>query len=492
MPIANYQNPGVYVTQATNPAAAVNVTNNLNVCYIASVSGLTAPTATNTDRGNITAVIGTITLTMSGALSAGLQVTNSRTGAVLSGTTGAGWGNQAVDYLINTNGGSVTSITISGAYSTTNPLAASVSYDYYTAIPGQFYTFYSYDQAQRTFGNPFSYASSTSTASINSPASLAAYLAFQNGAKVVTCVNLPNNGNTPQDFMNTIISGVGSTPGIDVIVPLKYDGTTGPTGLFPQLNNFLNAQAANGIYQRAFVGLDSTVSNANLINTCNDITNTLSSTRMSLTAPQTITLNPGINSQSGLSTGLIDVPGYYIAAATAGLFAGQIDVYVPITRKTVQGFVSIPNQISTSDSDTLQAFGTVVVRQRKDASIYVRHGLTTNTTNWITQEISINAIGDRLAHNLSNTLEASNLIGSPLTQTTMVTLQSIVHGTLLASVNSNLIQSFQNLTFNVDPVNPTTVNVTFQYAPTVPLNYIQVVFSLNSQSGQIQFTGTGI
>ena len=492
MPIANYQNPGVYVTQATNPAAAVNVSNNLNVCFVASVSGLTPPTAANSDNGNITAVTGTITLTMSGALSTGLTVKNSQTGALLSGTTGPGWGNQAVDYLINTSGGNVTSITISGAYTTSAPLAATVSYNYYTATPGVFYTFYDYDQVQRTFGNPFSYANSTSSASINSPASLAAYLAFQNGARVVTCVNLPASGTSTTDFMNTIISGVSSNPGIDVIVPLKYDSSVTSTGLFVQLSNFLNAQAAKGIYQRAFVGLDSTVSSASLINTCNSITSALSSTRMTLTAPQTITINPGINSTSALATGLIDIAGYYIAAATAGLFAGQADVYVPITRKTVNGFVNIPNQISTTDSDTIQSFGTTVVRQRKDGSIYVRHGLTTNTSNWMTQEISINAIGDRLAHNIANTLESSNIIGSPLTQTTLITLQSITHSVLLTAVNSSLIQSFQNLSFSVDPVNPTTVNIAFQYAPTVPLNYVQVVFSLNSQSGQIQFSGTNL
>ena len=495
MPIANYRNPGVYVTQAANPLSAVNVTNSLNTCFFASISGLSAPTSTNTDTFSSTSNVTTFTPTVSGALAAGLIVKNSL-GAVLSGTTnGSGFGSQPVDYNVTVTNGSIASITISGntsTYSTSNPLSAQATYNYYSATPGQVYTFYTYNDVQRTFGNPFTYASGTSVAQINSPASLAAWLAFRNGAQVVSCVNLPNNGNTPSDFFAAIVSGMNSTPGLDVIVPLVYDSTSGPTNIFVQLANFLDYRATQGSYSRAFVGLDSNVQAASLINTVSTLANSISSTRITLAVPQKLTFNPGINSQSGVSTGNIDINGYYLAAALAGVFAGQTDVYIPITRKNVSGFVAIPNQVSVTDSNTLQSLGSTVIRQRSDGSIYVRHGLTTDTTNWITQEISLNAIGDRLANNIAAILSNSNLIGSPMTQTTLVTLQSIVLTALTQSVDSDLIQSYQNLRYSLDPNNPTTVNVSFQYSPTYPLNYIQVVFSLNSQSGQVQFSGVGV
>ena len=209
------------------------------------------------------------------------------------------------------------------------------------------------------------------------------------------------------------------------------------------------------------------------------------STRFSVVAPQAITINPGLNSTTGYSNGTYTLNGQYIAAALAGVFVGQPDVYVPITHKNVVGFVNIPNQISPNDSQTVQSLGGTVIRQRNDGSIYVRHGLTTDNTNWMTQEISINAIGDRLAQNIQSAIDNSTIIGSALTQATLSSLQSIVLATLMRSVNTNLIQTFQNLSYTYNGSSPTTVKVSFQYSPTFPLNYVQVTMSVNTNTGVI-------
>jgi len=60
-----------------------------------------------------------------------------------------------------------------------------------------------------------------------------------------------------------------------------------------------------------------------------------------------------------------------------------------------------------------------------------------------------------------------------------------VQGTLINAKASGLIQSYQNLNYTVNPANPTTVNITFQYSPTYPINYIQTTLSLNTQTGTV-------
>ena len=111
----------------------------------------------------------------------------------------------------------------------------------------------------------------------------------------------------------------------------------------------------------------------------------------------------------------------------------------------------------------------------------------TNVNNWFTAEVSINAIGDRLANQIKSDLDNSFLVGGPLTKNTSAAVLGTVQATLTNAVSNGLIQSYQNLALTTNPATPTTVNVTFQYAPTYPISYIQVTLSLNSQTGQITY-----
>jgi len=487
----NYQNPGIYTTLSPLPTTTNAGPGALSICILANANN-NYPTASQTDRFLVTSgVASNFTLTQSGTVMAsGLVVTNNTTGVLLvSGT----------DYSYSQSGGVTTITTITGSTNMkalgTGYIAA--KYTYTTAASGQTYSFNSFNAVQAAFGPAFTYSTNSlgyAVATINSPATLGAWFAFQNGASRVLLQNIPtpNSGNET-DFL-TAVQNLVTIPGIDVIVPLKYDtafNSGSNSVLFNGINNFLTAQASNGVYQRAFVGLDSTVSNANLISTVNAITSSVAGiatgagTRMSLAVPQQINVDPGVNSTTGTSTGFVTIDGVYLAAALAGLFVGQSDVYIPITHKNVNGIYSIPNQISGNDSTTIQSLGGTVVRQRTNGTVYVRHGLTLNTTNWLTQEISINAIGDRLANNISSALDVSNIIGSPLTVNSIASLHSTVLTTLQHAVTTSLIQSFQGLSVTLNPNNPTSVNVAFSYSPTYPLNYVQVNLSINTQSGAI-------
>jgi len=483
MPISNYQTPGVYISQNTTPYPSSVSQNALNVAFF----GYTTTVPTNSYQ-NTFLVSGTgnntFTLTQSGTIS-NFVLTSNVTGSTYtasgSGTTVYSGGNYAPP--VTSSG--VTTFTVSGINANTWVTA---SYNYSTVSSGVLYTFNDFQSVQTLFGPAFSYINGTPT--VTSPCTLAAYLAFSNGAQLVSLMNIASVSGSEADFMSAIQS-TQTIEGIDVIVPLKWDtgyNTTNPTtsNLFAPLSNYLTAQANNGIYLRAFIGLGATISQS-LINTCSQIATALNNQRVSLVAPNSVYYNPGVNSTTGTVTGNVVIDGFYLAAATAGVFVGQGNVATPITNKFVSGFAGIPNQISTLDSTTLQSYGTTVARQDKYGNIKIRHGLTTNIQNWQTQEISINAIGDQLAKNLYNDLNNSGIIGSPQTVTTYQTLHSIVNSTLTTARNTGLIQAFTNPVFQQSPSLPTAVNVTFQYAPTLPLNYINVTFSVNSSTGEIQF-----
>ena len=476
MPISNYVNPGVYVTQVpTSPFASAN-SEALNICFLGYTA--TTPSGTNADYVTISTAPQTSQLSYQATAGSFNVISANGQTTLTSGT----------DYSVSTGtnyqGNTVSTVTFSGNTTVSGLInqQVSVSYSYSTAQTGTFYTYYDYNSVAANFGSPWSFTASG--VAINSPVSLGAYLAFQNGAQSVTCVNISGTG-TESDYLTAITSVSGNSvytnPLIDVIIPLTPVTSTGV--LLPGLKNFLTNQANNGVYQRAFVGF-STLSGT-LANTVKNMVSVGASTRVSVVAPQAITINPGLNSSTGYSNGTFTLNGQYIAAALAGVFVGQPDVYVPITHKNVVGFVSIPNQVSPNDSQTVQALGGTVIRQRNDGSIYVRHGLTTDTTNWMTQEISINAIGDRLAQNIQAAIDNSTIIGSALTQATLSSLQSIVLATLMRSVDTNLIQSFQNVSYSYSGSSPTTVKVSFQYSPTFPLNYVQVVMSVNTNTGII-------
>jgi len=478
MPIANYQTPGVYVTQGPNPSVASVGVAGLNICFFGWVPSGNLPTATQSDTFQYTVASGgvqTFTLSQSGTVT-NFSVANATTGASIS---------QVGNYTVPTTVSGVTTFsTISGSNNwVQNQTWVRATYKYSTCVPGVYYKFTNFNAVQNVFGPAFTYTNGSPQ--IASPNTLAAFLAFQNGAQSVTCINIASVSGSTSDYLTTIQSGAGSDA-FDIIVPLVYDTSynTQSTGsLFGGIAQFLDAQAKNSIFQRAFIGMDSSVTN--LINTSSSIATDTYSTRMTLAAPQVMTYNPGINSTTGLTTGTTQIPGYYLAAALAGLFVGQAGVQVPITNKQVGGFVGVPNQISASNSTTLQSYGVTVARQNNNGTIIVRQGMTTNTSNWITQELSIQAIGDVLATTLETNLTNSNLIGSPITALTFTTLQSYVNAILQQAVTTGLIQAFTTPTYSQNPNNLTEIDVAFQYSPTLPLNYINVALSINTSTGAL-------
>ena len=514
-PIQNYQIPGVYVTQGGSSLTATNATA-LNVAIIAD-----NPTpSSNTDIfNNIVAVsganLGQLTVPMVNTTYSGQYTTFSGFTVVwVSGTTTV-TGTYGYNFsIVSASGTPFSYLSTSGITATgTNSLpsgSVSVTYGHNWGAAG---TYYAYNQAVATMGT------AVSGTTIVNPALLGTQLAFQNGAntvQVLPVARIATSGAgaaTNTDWARTFsTAGTGGDPtylatqanGIDVFVPLY--GFTSQSGsnfgqvVTPYASNtvagviatYLNNTSSSGVYQRAFLGVDGTfnqVTTAAMQALASGFGASGAGTRVSLFYPATVNFNPGLNTSTGLSNVNFNIPGYYLAAAAAGTFVGQTNVATPITNKTLVGFNYIPNQTSLIDAQTnYLPYGIATVYQKRDGNFYILQGLTTNTTNYLTQEISINAIGDQITLDIRNAFLGSNLIGGPLTPKTAGAAMSTVESVLLNEVSSGLIQGYNNLIYTINPATPTTINITFQYSPTYPLNYIQVSLSLNSQTGIVNLS----
>ena len=373
-----------------------------------------------------------------------------------------------------------------GITASSNILNTYVNANYiYTPTYGNVINYFNSPSAvQQVYGNAFD-----STGAINSPITLAAQLAFQNGANSLyaMAVKPTSNGLTPtsSDWQTSINILLGNGA-IDTIVPLvDYSALN----LYTFFNNFINTQQNNGILQRLFLCRDSSNNVAVPQVTANTLqadASSFSNQRISIFAPT----NYIINTTNQSTTQQVNVAGFYGAAAVAGVYTSLSGPQEPLTHKIVQGFYTIPNTYSTSDYLSMQSSGILCLKQRSTGAIYIRQGLTTSTTNWLTQEISIISAQDQLYRNIKNALVNANLIGTAFSNNTTNRILSNIQGTLGNAIANNLIQAYTNLQYSVPNNQPTSVNVTFAYSPTFPLNYINVTFGINPQAGTIQYSTT--
>ena len=496
---SNYKIPGVYVTQSSTGLTSLGQTS-LNIAIV--VDQITQATMTENfyvpnPSNNIPIGVLSMPMVLTASGNTVVQWTSADGLTTYSGV-------QGTDYVLYTDNYNITSISTSGLTSSNLPSGnVSVTYNHQFGAYG---TYTSQNAVINAIGIPVS-----GTTVIN-PASLAAQMALQNGATTVTIIPVTQcavSGNqaytgqaTQSDWINafTIVSGsrnksfVSNTHGIDVVVPMygfTGNGYMAPTGsgtVASGILNYINTQAANGTYQRVFAGVDGTSANITASG-IQALASGFNSTRITLAFPGVLTYNPGATSYNNYISTSFQIEVTYLAPALAALFVSQTpDVSTPITNKIVNGFADIPNQISSVDArSSYLPYGVLVVRKKRDGNIWVLHGITTKTTNFVDAEISINAIGDRLAKLIGTDLNNSYLVGGPLNKTTIAATLGNVQGTLTNALSNGLIQAYQNLSVTNSQATPTTLNVTFQYAPTYPLNYIQAVFSLNTSTGQIVY-----
>lgn len=178
------------------------------------------------------------------------------------------------------------------------------------------------------------------------------------------------------------------------------------------------------------------------------------------------------------------VGGQYVAAAIAGMLAAR-PTSVPLTRKQLSGFTSVafPNYDKQAKNTDAQ-HGLLVVEQ-KGSVIQVRHSVTLNNTDTAKRELSVVRAKHRMIASIRATLDEQVIGTVPADGNAPLVVQSAIIGVLETLRSRRELVDYSGVQARVLTNDPTTVEARFSYRPAFPLNYVNVVFSLDLSVGEI-------
>jgi hypothetical protein len=180
-----------------------------------------------------------------------------------------------------------------------------------------------------------------------------------------------------------------------------------------------------------------------------------------------------------VSGSAVTLPGYYMAAAAAGWHAGNPNIVMPLTYKTLVGF-TIPNSRMFKDTEVnrLGAAGITVVQPITGGG-RVLHGKTTTQSGYPEEEeISIVFVRDQIARTMRTSF--TTFIGQPEDSTTAPSMTSRAMSLLNAFVSQNWITSYSNLSVARDEVEPRQWNISVQVVPNYCICWIYIDISVGT------------
>lgn len=473
---SRYLPPGVY----TNPTDTTLVAINNALPTAIGLFGMTVgyrnfiqSITINPDINDTTPALNQ-TLGQAGINTATVAVSNPNSGQIYTLNT---------DYTIanvgGTNGTSNALYTISRVISGhINPgQVVQISYQYTDASYYQPTIFYSYSDVVTAYGAPFN----TTTGVIQSELTLAAKFAFLNGAYQLMCVAVdPANPSSPTvgDYYNALNQFYDQAL-VAIVVPCN--GSMQP--LQQLVQEHIDQQSANRFERRAIIGMDGTVtpvpSSQRIINA-----QELFDERIALVSPATFTyFSPEVNQS-------VTVGGQYIAAALAGMVI-NMSFAQPLTHKIITGFTNVAEIVLDAQKSFESQNGLMVIEMAppNGQRIWVRHGVTTNTTDLIHREWNIIGQQDVMVYTLRAYLENSNLIGQPIYDYTLINVKAAAEAALQSLLSNNLINAYNSLSVRQLITNPDVLEISFNWQPAFPLNYIVLTFGIDLTTGSITTQG---
>lgn len=384
----------------------------------------------------------------------------------------------------------------------TNNIAVKVSYN---ATPTNYYQpthFFNQSDVEAKFG-----AALDSNGNINSPASFGAYMAFLNqatdvwvqplfhtaDASVISGVRTRTQPTTYTADWATSLRALRDIEEVNVIVPVFARTSSSGTINNNTVSAILSAVTSHvyymGLQQQYVVGLfgeDSTIAGmaAQAIlqqHAVGVLGGSNVAERCAMISPASFAF---ANPQSGTQ---VRIGGQYVAAAVAGMLSAR-NVQVPLTRKPIQGVTDVLDFRSEADKNNDAQAGLMVV-ENKQGTVRVRHSITTAVNDVNTRELSVIRSKHFMIESIKDTID-QQLIGQIVADPNApFTVSTTVQGVLEALVADGVIVDYSGLqSRSLAPVDPTKIEVRFSYKPAYPLNYVSIVFSIDSSSGAIDTT----
>ena len=169
------------------------------------------------------------------------------------------------------------------------------------------------------------------------------------------------------------------------------------------------------------------------------------------------------------------LPGYFLAAAVAGLKSG-INANQGMTRVEVVGFddySATKPYWTESQLNRLASHGVLIVLEDANGTAYIRHALTTDMATVFTQEEAITRDYDYICKRIHSLLQ--EYIGrSRVTDKVIEEMYSAIQTLLLSLISSDYIRNFDNLTVQQHALLADRVEVNVTVVLPFPVNNIEV------------------
>jgi hypothetical protein len=342
--------------------------------------------------------------------------------------------------------------------------------------------------------------------SINSPVSFAGQAVLENGARTVVVQPLFRLQDD-QDENSLRVTPTGSEledaitweqsfrslriyEDINVVIPVV--GQTGTLSdaeflsIAQKLQAHIDFMHTEQQYMIGILGEDSSVDSARAsAETLRSHAEALRSAYNGRLAENIVWVSPAhftrINPSSNVE---IHVGGQYVAAAIGGMLAAR-RVSDSLTRDRVIGFERVVDTRTKTDRNADAASGLTVIEQIGRA-IQVRHGITLSNEGVHKREINVVRGKHLMIESIRTTLE-EQIIGKIIAdEDAPIIVASTVDAVLERLQRGGDIVGYTSSQARTLVTEPTTVEVRFSYRPAFPLNYINVIFSLDVTTGTVE------
>jgi len=169
----------------------------------------------------------------------------------------------------------------------------------------------------------------------------------------------------------------------------------------------------------------------------------------------------------------------FMSAAFAGLnVSPQYDVATPMTNKYLLGFKRLTRQLDSVEQNQTAISGLTVVEDL-DPNLVIRQSLTTKIDNVLTRTPSVTAIADYVQQVARFNLQ--RFIGVKFLSSVLGDVETALANTLKMLVQAEIISDYKGVSAEVDASDPTICNVEAFYQPVFPLLWIICQFQLRTK-----------
>jgi hypothetical protein len=345
-------------------------------------------------------------------------------------------------------------------------------YNYTNTLYWEPTLFDNFDDVVDKYGNAF-----TATGGIDSELSFAAKMAILNGAGTVVLVPIAAGGGSNDTNWEDALLKLEDDVAGNIVVPIS-----GRTDVHALVSAHVTKMKQRNVWKSAVLGMDGVAGTVTA--------DTLRATAESYNNSDLVLVSPAIfNYYNSYLNVEVPIGGQYAAAGIAGMHASR-PLAESLTRKQLAGLSSLGERRTLVAKNQDGGSGLCVIEQLESTgTIRVRHEITTEPTDVNTREYPVILQRNNMVTLVADAIDRT-IIGQIYADTSAPSKVS----TLVSRILDNLVVggnlgAYQNVTSRFAQNDPTTIEVRWQYKPLYTVQYVQITFGINLNSGTIT-TGT--